>query len=552
MIVAKPYGLGIANKDSNYHKVEKLKKKFFTQFYEILNQHHGTKYSERFWQIVLGHWFNLFVNLIFKNVNTLNLCLNTYDISGTTCYKCDQYSLATRNYSDAILALDDLRWNDLLTAKIFELLDKNNFKIEFFNEKYEFNDFPGFKGYKTNNRNSLKSKILKFGRKSYNLVSNKFVKKNDAFIINSYLPLREEIKLELSLGQWPQMWKRLEYKIEKSPNQQLRKKLTSKILKKSDDNLENALSFLLFELLPVCYLEGFTDLQKITEKLPWPKSPKFIFTSNNFHTDEIFKLWSAIKVERGTKYYIGQHGNNYFIKKNHHTVEEKNADKFITWGWNNGSTNYKPGFIFNTAGKKKNNYDSNGELLLVETTLNLRLVTWDTYSEFKEYFRDQKKFVSYLSDTVKKKLNVKLYPGFKNKSFREDKRWLEFDPTLKICKENSNIWDLIQKSRLVVHSYDSTGILETLSLNIPTLAFWQNDFDHLKEDVRADYQMLADVGIIHLSPKSAANKINDIWNDIDSWWNNSDTQNARRKFCDKFAKDCNHPAQTLTSLLIDK
>ena len=141
------------------------------------------------------------------------------------------------------------------------------------------------------------------------------LKKNDAFIINSYLPLREEIKLELSLGQWPQMWKRLEYKIEKSPNQQLRKKLTSKILKKSDDNLENALSFLLFELLPVCYLEGFTDLQKITEKLPWPKSPKFIFTSNNFHTDEIFKLWSAIKVERGTKYYIGQHGNNYFIKK---------------------------------------------------------------------------------------------------------------------------------------------------------------------------------------------------------------------------------------------
>ena len=48
--------------------------------------------------------------------------------------------------------------------------------------------------------------------------------------------------------------------------------------------------------------------------------------------------------------------------------------------------------------------------------------------------------------------------------------------------------------------------------------------------------MLADVGIIHLSPKSAANKINDIWNDIDSWWNNSDTQNARRKFCDKFKR----------------
>ena len=173
----------------------------------------------------------------------------------------------------------------------------------------------------------------------------------------------------------------------------------------------------------------------------------------------------------------------------------------------------------------------------------------------KNTLETKKKFVSYLSDTVKKKLNVKLYPGFKKaKSFREDKRWLEFDPTLKICKENSNIWDLIQKSRLVVHSYDShRNFGDTFSKYSNFSICWQNDFDHLKEDVRADYQMLADVGIIHLSPKSAANKINDIWNDIDSWWNNSDTQNARRKFCDKFAKDCNHPAQTLTSLfLIDK
>ena len=157
------------------------------------------------------------------------------------------------------------------------------------------------------------------------MVSNKFVKKNDAFIINSYLPLREEIKLELSLGQWPQMWKRLEYKIEKSPNQQLRKKLTSKILKKSDDNLENALSFLLFELLPVCYLEGFTDLQKITEKLPGQILNLFL-QAIIFIPMKFLNCGQAIKVERGTKYYIGQHGNNYFTK-NHHTVEEKNADK---------------------------------------------------------------------------------------------------------------------------------------------------------------------------------------------------------------------------------
>ena len=50
-------------------------------------------------------------------------------------------------------------------------------------------------------------------------------------------------------------------------------------------------------------------------------------------------------------------------------------------------------------------------------------------------------------------------------------------------------------------------MLETLSQNIPTLAFWQNDFDHLVI-VILNYQSLVDAGIVHLSAKSVANKVN--------------------------------------------
>ena len=56
---------------------------------------------------------------------------------------------------------------------------------------------------------------------------------------------------------------------------------------------------LLFELLPVCYLEGFEDLQKNVRDQYWPKFPKFIFTSNNFYFDEVFKLYAALNVEAG-------------------------------------------------------------------------------------------------------------------------------------------------------------------------------------------------------------------------------------------------------------
>ena len=148
--------------------------------------------------------------------------------------------------------------------------------------------------------------------------------------------------------------------IDTQPNQTLRKKLTEKLIKQSDDYLENVFRNLLFELLPVYYLEGFKELTKIVNQQPWPKSPKFIFTSNSFGTDEAFKLYTAIKTEEGSKYYVGQHGNNYFtIRYVYPRIEEQTSDKFLTWGWNNNFSKYIPMFIFNTAGVK-NNYDKKG------------------------------------------------------------------------------------------------------------------------------------------------------------------------------------------------
>ena len=68
----------------------------------------------------------------------------------------------------------------------------------------------------------------------------------------------------------------------------------------------------------------------------------------------------------------------------------------------------------------------------------------------------------------------------------------DFDPAVKTDAGEVDIRDLISRSRLVVPSYDSTGMLETLNLNIPTLAFWQNGLDHLENSVKPLYQKLVD------------------------------------------------------------
>ena len=105
--------------------------------------------------------------------------------------------------------------------------------------------------------------------------------------------------------------------------------------------------------MPICYLEGFKDLNNIVKAKCCPKSPKFIFTSNNFYYDEVFKLYTALNVEKGKKYYVGQHGGNYGTQKwKSQRIEELTADKFITWGWSDDDNKYKPAFVLKIQEKK--------------------------------------------------------------------------------------------------------------------------------------------------------------------------------------------------------
>ena len=550
-IVAKPYGLEKLKREADFYKLITLEKKLFPKICEILNQHHDTCHSERFWQILIGSWFRKFLVLFINRINTFKQCLKLYKISGTTVskYGIDLMSIDS-TYIDSA-CIDD-KWNSSLNARIIDLL-KVDFPVEFTQDK------PNVKSIKhkslTTIHQSSKMKFFNWCIYKYNKISRRFLNDNDAFIINSYLPKNMEAKLELLLKQWPQMWslqnRNLDsYEIVKIPDKLLRVKLTEIFTYKSECDFENIVRSLFFEVLPICYLEGFKKLKKFANQQPWPKSPKFIFTSNNFDADEVFKLWTASKVDLGVKYYVGQHGNNYGTEKNYlHKIELLTSDKFITWGFKD-LPSHAPAFIFKTVGKKKKNYDSKGGLILIEICHPGCYKTWDVEIEYVKYFNDQKEFVKKLNHDSKKKLTIRLHSFSQISRWHEEKRWFDFDPSLKLETSKVDIDTLISKNRLVVFSYDSSGILETLSQNIPTLAFWQTGFDHLENKAIPHYQALFDAGIIHLSSNSIAKKINDIWDDVDGWWNQSHVQDARRQFCDHYAKTSHNPLMEIKKILL--
>lgn len=550
-IVAPPYGLRLTKKNDDFAFASELQNRTFPKFCNLLNQFHGTQHSQRFWKIVLGHWYRRAIDVLINRINALKQCICEYEVSGATVIKSESYSLATSGSYSAIWAFNDDVWNSALTGRILTLLKSAQFPVEYLSEG-------------TNNKNSFefeysvsdltsKRRALRALNNAILMVVKFFSRETDGMIINSYLPPLKEIELYLALGQFPRKWVSPDLKITEKPDRLSRERLSGYFKSQTGNDLEFIITSLLFELLPVCYLEGFENLNEIANKQPWPKSPKFIFTGNNFDTDEIFKLWAAQRIEMGLKYFVGQHGSNYgthrlFVNP---SIEEETADKFLTWGWVDGLSQHTPAFLFKLAGrktkKKKYRY---GSLLLISVNLDPRMFTWDNSYEFGEYFSELQEFVSSLSDGPKKNITLRLHAVYRYMMWDEAARWNEFDPTIRIDHGSSRLRKLIEESRLVVHSYDSTGMLETMSLNIPTMAFWQNGFDHLRDSAKPFYQLLVDAGIVHLSPESAAEHINAIWCSVDDWWFSPTVQKARSQFCSRYARESISPVYELKQILL--
>ena len=545
-IVAAPYGLGQAKKDADCAEARALEEVLFPELCSVLNRHLGTQHGSRFWQIVLGHWFRRYVNLMLNRVRTVEHCLQTHQISGTTAFADEHYGLAPLDSYAAIWAFSDDRWNSALYMRILTLLDGVSCPVEVISSEIS----EGYRLPGVFTKIPLKRRILEWGYRQTGKLAGLLARERDAFIIQSYLPKKEEIRLQLAIGQVPQLWASPTQEFTKRPDRTLRHSLSNQITGEPANTLLDILRSMTFELLPACYLEGFAELTENVQQLPWPKRPEFIFTSNAFDTNEMFKLWTALKVESGCQYITGQHGNNYGTYRYVHTsIEETTADKFLTWGWTDGLSQHTPAFRYKPPGHRGWNHDPDGGLLMIELPEPHRIATWDETFEFGNYFTDQRKFIERLQKIPRGQLTIRLHSGSRYRKWSEINRWHDFDRDLKIETGVKPIAKLIAQSRLIIHSYDSTGILETLSQNIPTLVFWQGGLDHLKDSAIPYYQLLVDAGIIHLTPESAAMKVNEVWDNIENWWAQSTVQNVRRTFCDRYARSDKKPVLSMKRLL---
>lgn len=320
------------------------------------------------------------------------------------------------------------------------------------------------------------------------------------------------------------------------------------------DDCSNWISTSLSKFIPQSFVEDFVKISNLADNKLLPNHPKLIFTSNRFDTDDVFKIWAARKIETGSRYITGQHGNNIGTRKHYFTEDEcvEISDKFLTWGWQDGSSKHVPAFNFKTNGVKSPRLNKSGGLLLVDLSIENRIWPWDTDAEIGVHQNDQFSFVDLLPLEIRKDVTVRLWPNQKYLPWADQERWQDWNSSVRLSADGESLLSLIESSRLVVHSYDSTGILEFLSWNLPCVAFWTRGLDHLRASARPYYDLLVDVGIVHLTTESCSQHVETIWNDIDNWWFSEEVQNARNVFCDRYARVSNTPLRGIRETLMAK
>ena len=75
-----------------------------------------------------------------------------------------------------------------------------------------------------------------------------------------------------------------------------------------------------------------------------------------------------------------------------------------------------------------------------------------------------------------------------------------------------------------------------MAADFPTIAFWDFEQWKLRESARPYFEELCRVGVFHKTPESAAVKVNEVFKDPLLWWNSTEVLDARKKFCNRFAR----------------
>lgn len=513
---------------SDYFYIQGIYERLLGDLAVTLNRVHSVDHSLRYWRILVGPWLGYFVQILFDRWESIHQAIQNFDVSGTVVLSDPEDLLVPHDMRDFNSLFISDEWNHYLYAFILQRFTTVPCA------KQERQAFTPLK--KTLSASSWKQKLKRALGGRYATLAGVLARDRDVFFLATYLPLRAEMALQIRFGQVPQFWRPVSPVVAQVDNGQRQWSVDGQSL----SEFETCARALIPRQIPSLYLEGYLPLVEQIGALPWPKQPKLIWTSNSHNADDVFKAWAAAKVEQGARLVIGQHGGHYGMGSWSFVEEHEIAisDCYLTWGWSElDKPKIKPVGQLKAKQPLGGRHGGQARALLVTTTVprqSYHLYSLMVSRQWLDYFDDQCAFVEHLPAPIREALVVRLYS--QDYGWDQVTRWHDRFPGLHLDEGQSRIDDLIRQSRLYISTYNATTYLESFSMNVPTVIFWNPNHGELRDSAIPYFEDLKRVGIFHETPESAALHVAAVWDDVEKWWCSQDVREVLGRFMARYCE----------------
>jgi putative transferase (TIGR04331 family) len=506
---------------------------------ENLNTVHNENHSCQYWRTVIGVWLYYFIQIFYERYLSIRHAADNQQANLTWVPHLRTTDFTPKDFHTFCTWQNQDDYNLFLYSWLIKKINTIPVEVKDGLLQIEQNSstFNGSNDLHLTNT-GLKRKIkrkIKYLLEVYSKLLPKSYQ--DIVLVSLYARKQDLIKLQLALGQFPDLHAPHVKISEVDVSLDLRSKLN---FPKGNNEFTSLLSQLIPSQIPKSYLENYQELNKKSKK-SFPKNPKVIVAANAHYANEGFKVWCAYHMEKGTQLIGMPHGSNYgtVLWNSNETHEQKVADYYLSWGWEDEKSSHVIPFpSVQLAGTQKQIHsDPEGGILWVGMS-RPRYSCWYISAprgcEMLEYIDDQKVFLGALDLKVKKILKIRSFHTDYGWNIKE--RLIDAIPGLHFSDKKKTLNQELCKSRLCVSTYNSSPMLETLSANFPTIAFWNFNHLELRDAAIPYFEDLVRVGIVHKNPASAASKVNEIYQDPMLWWLSPEIQEAKNRFCHQFAR----------------
>lgn len=305
------------------------------------------------------------------------------------------------------------------------------------------------------------------------------------------------------------------------------------------DEFLRSLEIILKKSMPLSFTRNFSKYDEPARQGRY-KAGKIRLISGGYQYTDRMNFRLAHAEQKGERVIFTQHGGGYGNAKVFPLSNDTEFCHyaFFSWGWDRYN-NYQGNFIPISSphlSRFANKYRRENEsLILVGAHLSPLVLRIHSKPLGERLIYCRKEKISFLNHLSKEIFEKTLYRPHVPKGALEDEQYLKEEfRNLIICV--GKLHPQLLRCKLLVLDHPITTLNIAMAANIPLICFWDQDDWVMWEGAAPYFQRLAEAGILLRSGKEAAEKVNEVWSQIDEWWQQPDIQNARQEWSQKFAR----------------